>query len=658
MHYSPTIRKWQRLPGNAGRSLGSVHVVLDTESGAAREHAIGQTLAHRLKVGVARSWRMEGGRPTRSDELVFRSPDELWSWLSRLCSARRSVRVWAHNCGFDATLCDVWSRIERKEYALDWCVLEDPPTILHGRFNSGKLIWLDSLNWWRCPLAELARTFGLVKGELPPADASEGEWIDYCRNDVAILETAVQQLIAAVGELDLGNLAYTAPGQALRHFRHRGWGKELVLHGHLHALTLEREAYYGGQFECFYRGEVQPFGLRDARDRQRQYAYGHLPDVGPISVFDRSSAYPATMLNEKYPAALGDYVETMSIDGLTTALRSAFCIASVQLQTDQVTFPKRRPKDVIYPIGKYWTVLSHPELEYALSLDLVKAVGRVAFYYAKPLLAKYADFWIKQRELWAGERGPAWGELAKLFGNALHGKLGQRAYQWIELPGEDPPYPWGYYWTTDTDDGRLVKRRAVAGFPQEEQVYQTPLPEEVAGKDETAEEVRKRIGEGKHSAPAVAGAVTAYNRQWMREARDQAGKRCVYHQAGDALIVNEDGAERLRLAGLVRESQVGFFKAKGQAESATFWGLNDYELDGKATIAGLPPSADWIERGLWSVRKFDRIDSLIVNGHVNGNGGPNGTVLTHDVEVRKARPVDTVRRVGDGWIKPLEVDES
>jgi len=523
--------------------------------------------------------------------------------------------------------------------------------------GGGKLIWLDTLGWWRCPLAELGRAVGLPKGDMPGAQGGEGQWIDYCRQDVCILERAVQMLLTAVAELDLGNLSYTAPGQALRHFRHRGWGRDLVLHGHLHALTLEREAYYGGQFEAFYQGEVRPFALADARDRTQQYAFGHFPDLGPVHVLDRKSAYPTTMRDEQFPVALTDYQEQLSLTELERASRDAYMIASVKLDTPKETFPKRQKANVVYPVGKYWTVLSHPELVHALQRGYVRQVGRVAMYAAKPILQRYADFWLRQREIWGTERGVCWADLAKLFGNALHGKLGQRAYQWIDVPDDTPPVTWGYYYDRETPDGAIVRCRSIAGHAQREQKYETPLPEEVAEKDADAEEIRRRLGEAPFSAPAVAGAVTAYNRQWMREARDQAGARTVYHQAGDALCLNQDGYDRLQLAGLVRPGQAGFLQEKGRAEIATFWGLNDYELDGKATISGLPSGATWQERGAWTCRQFERVQSIIAGSNGNGHAGPNGTVGTVDVLVRRQRPVGPAGGKFDGWLKPLELEE-
>jgi len=656
MSWSPTARPWRRMPGNAGRSLGSWHVCLDTESGQAREHVVGQLTVHRLLVGCARAWRMEGGKVTRVRELCFRRPAELWAWLAGLCGPRRSVRVWCHNAGFDATLCDAWQQLETGDYQLDWCCLRDPPTIIVGRFAGGKLSWVDTLGWWRCPLEQLGLELGLPKLPLPAAGDGLGAWTDRCWRDVDILCRAVQMLIGAVAELDLGNLAWTAPGQALRHWRHAGWARDLVLHGHLHALTLEREAYYGGQHECFYQGEVRPFALQDARDRQRQYAFGHLPDLGPVHVLDRKSAYPAVMRDELFPVALADYQERATVQDLERAGKAAYLIAAVQLQTDRATYPKRVKGRVLYPVGTYWTVLSHPELLAALAAGHIKQVGRVALYAAKPVLREYARFWLEQRATWEQERGPAWTGLAKLMANALPGKLGQRAYQWTDQPNDVPPVAWGYYYDCDSPGGRVVRCRAIAGRAQREETWETPPPEEEVDPSADSLEVRRRLGEGPYSAPSLAGAVTSYNRQWMREARDQAGARTVYHQSGDAIAVNQDGFDRLWAAGLIRDGQVGFFQQTRSAEAGVFWGLNDFEIGELPVIAGLNAGARLVEPGCWHVRQFERLEGLIGRANGDGRAGPDGSVHTTDAVVHRARPMGPAGSKFDGWLRPIEME--
>lgn len=144
------------LKPNHGTEAASLHVVVDTETTPYPDKHGGGSCTHLLSTGLARRWRMEGGRQTRQAEVVFSDRNVFWNWLFAGLDARRPCWVWAHNAGFDLTALRLWEAIESGELRLQdggkgpakggsgggkgkpWsgcCVTEDPPTIICCRHS-------------------------------------------------------------------------------------------------------------------------------------------------------------------------------------------------------------------------------------------------------------------------------------------------------------------------------------------------------------------------------------------------------------------------------------------------------------------------------------------------------------------------------------------
>src|SRR5690606_28437653 len=87
----------------------------------------------------------------------------------------------------------------------------------------------------------------------------------------------------------------------------------------------------------------------------------------------------------------------------------------------------------IFPVGTFQTVISTPEIEYALKRGDIKAVHEVAVYKMAPIFKTFVDRFYTFREKAKQEKNAVWDLLYKLVMNSLYGKFGQLKREWQEV---------------------------------------------------------------------------------------------------------------------------------------------------------------------------------------------------------------------------------
>lgn len=107
--------------------------------------------------------------------------------------------LFAHNLPFDITITRLWEMFLLGIFTLDakdptkpqsaWntplVVMDDPPTIIELRTKlGGKILAVDTLNYWRVPLSVLGTRVGKEKVSIEFDVASPESLAAYCRNDV------------------------------------------------------------------------------------------------------------------------------------------------------------------------------------------------------------------------------------------------------------------------------------------------------------------------------------------------------------------------------------------------------------------------------------------------------------------------------------------
>jgi hypothetical protein len=632
------------LRENATSRVPANHIVIDTEA-AIEEIDHGRSQRQTLRLGCAIGWRREHGRVTRRSVCTYTQPHGLWEWVRERLSRTRVTWLWAHNAAYDLTLTRFWDHWDSGAFAPRWYALEDPPTIICGALWGRSVMIVDSLNWLPHSLERIGELVGMRKCRMPFAHDDDAEWSIYCMRDCEILERAVQSICDLVEEHDLGVMRPTAAGQAMQCYRHRflfpglcvpaDRDGETTVRDH---KTWERQAYYGGRTELFYRGSVGP-------GQQTLAGVESDTPVSPVTTLDVTGLYCSVLRDALLPSrVLGAQVRPLVRD-LLHATETSGCIAEVLLDTGDDVYPLRTPELVYHPRGRYVTTLCGPELVHALTHGHVVSVVRATTYQLDPIARDYACYWWDMRARWKRERVPILECLAKTMANAWSGKWGQRSSSWssdtderciTDRYGEELRW---YRWP-----GRHVgpdSRRSVVGAEGTRVQAQTHHYRAVAGQVEV--ETDRLPTE--RSWPAIAAWVTAEGRARMDMFRAAAGCHGILYQCVDCLHCTPDGLRNVNALGYERDCELGYLRRTGMYHRTHYYGINLMRVDGEWHAAGLGRLRTELADGSCDVTLFERLGSILARS-------PDGSV---HVMTRHWQPDYHYRHsvVGDdGWCEP------
>ncbi|GAI16839.1 unnamed protein product, partial [marine sediment metagenome] len=184
------------------------------------------------------------------------------------------------------------------------------------------------------------------------------------------------------------------------------------------AIKLERDSYKGGRVECFYLGELK---------NDNYY------------MLDVNSLYPFVMRNNMYPVRYVKIRHNISRTALNTYLDNRAACAQVFIETAVPVYAVRRAR-CIFPVGRFWTVLTTPELKYALAKGHIKQVGDCVIYKQASIFKSYVDKFYAMRQDFRSAGTAEYEELCKKMLNSLYGKFGQKGEDWTKI-GDCPNEP-------------------------------------------------------------------------------------------------------------------------------------------------------------------------------------------------------------------------
>lgn len=634
-------------PNHANR-IPSSHCFLDAETVPSPSPVNPAISIHRLHVGCGSYFRLESGRRTRRSQTTFRDHNTALSWILSLAHTRNPLWVWCHNAGFDLTTIRLWQLFETGELTFDapprrpatvadqrraaiprggLLVSDDPPTIIRCYTRGGATVWfVDTLNWFLSPLADLGAAVGLPKLPMPGELATTDDWERYCRRDVEIVEEVVYQLLLFVRDADLGNFRTTAASQAMAWYRHTGMRRPIHLDDDESVKRLERECYYGCRRQIYYQGVVVPPEMAGLEPLAGLTDGVPVLPAGPVYHLDVNGAFPYAMLQNPYPVAYQRTMTDCSPASLLRAMEGCCACAHVRVDSGCDPWPLRERGETMWAIGSFDTCLCGPELIRAIRQGDVKRVYRAQLYTADHPFDSWVESGWRMRLRYRAEGKPLWERLTKLLMNSLHGKFGQRQGRWEPVPDALAPTPWGCYTRFDSETGGYRVYRSVAGWVQ----------------------ARGDGGEHPDSFPAISAYCTAYARERMYQLRWAAGLRHTLYEDTDSLHVTAFGYETLRRLGYVSVDSLGALKIEHEGRTAEYRGVHDYTLGERTVLGGLGRKAWEDSHGLWHQTNFDRLDS-----HLAGPP-PEGPTTE---EVTLARPSHPVcgRVAPDGWVEPLLV---
>lgn len=545
---------------------------------------------------------LEGKAPT-THKLKFHTTGEFWDWVETRTEPKTRLWVMAHNWNYDAGILDTSTELLRRGWVLHKYINGKPPLIVSWRKNNCTILMVDTLNYFSGTLAFLGKAVGLEKLDMP-GDLSDVEaWDTYCWRDVEIIRLAFLAFRAFVREHDLGVFQPTLASQSFTAFRHRFMEHDILIHSHADSLILERESYHGGRTESYWRGPVQE----------------------KIYKLDVNSMYPYLM--KTYPMARKFIAYFPSYKPLMwkAVIGKFSVVAEVDIDTDIPAYSVVRKGRLIHPIGKFKTVLTTAELEYAIEHGHMKRVYRWAYFEREHLFTSFVDFFIGLRNEYKDSGNAAFSFLCKILVNSLYGKFGQNGRKWLE-----------------TDD--YVWASPKPGYFQETATSQTVMLRNRLG----VTQILDTSEESENSLPMLASEITGYARNMLWRFIEQAGMENVYYVDTDSLLVNDIGLANL--AEYVDQAQLGSLKVEWEGTVAEFWAPKDYSLDGKRTLKGVRPSARKIDETTYEQEVFRSWDYGLSQGY-------DGVVRIDLVTKHLTRKNEKAVVDGLGRTHPIQLEE-
>lgn len=623
-------------------------VILDTESTAYPDPDFPSTQLHVFRIGCAALWEWHHTLYRLADEQTFCEPDHFWEWLASRLTTKQETWVISHNLPWDLTELLFWAALQNGYFTLQRpvrrpdrpdeyyipakpqrgrIILGDPPNVVTVFDNRGrKVVLCDSFNWFRCGLAELGQSVGMAKLPLPEQGEPQEVWEEYCRRDVRILSMCVIELMTWWKKERLGAFKPTIGGLAMAAYQARFMTVKHYPVLNRVAQAMGRLAYFGGEAFTNFWGTCRDCGGANTAAPEGELRGGRPYWRTAVHAWDVTSAYASVMRDRPYPGKLhGSYVRPHLAE-MEFLLDHYPAVALVRLESPVHRFPVKVDTETVFARGRFWTILTSPDLLFALRSGALKEVELAYAYEPVYPFKAYVDYFFSIK------RGAAWMQdhvkemLAKCFLVSLYGKFGQTGERWEDDPSIAAPVSYGHFTTWRPGAVRPLLCRAVGWNTQ----------------------VFRGRADLDSSNPLICAFVTAYLRRQMWIWRNIVGESEVIYQDTDGLHLTDFGHQRMKKHAGERTHELGEMVHKCSWENVQYYGVRDYVADGVPSIAGLPSGSFRIADRVYQGRVFQRAGSLIdlgpadkvavttttislPDGHVHGRIRGDGSVEHHRI---------------------------
>lgn len=397
--------------------------------------------------------------------------------------------------------------------------------------------------------------------------------------------------------------------------------RALCTHSDTDVHTLERSAAFGGRASVWFVGSVlhssdrAPPPAKSGAERQSATI------IGPIAHIDVRSMYPSLLRDRVYPVKLLSYSENVKVSDPTELAKDLCVIAEVEIITRVPEYPRRVGERVLYPVGRFVTTLTGPELLRLKDDGEIVSCARMAVYKNGRPFEDAARSMLEMRREADSVGNSADAMFAKLLANSLGGKLAQRSGGWTRWADMDTPGEWGEQWLYDNRKGIRTRLKYLCGLCWKWDNDQT----------------------GKGPYTFAFAYLAAYGRLMMRDVRTALPERSVLSQDTDGLWVTEAALEALACANEPQSDDAGTLRLTERSQRARFWGPRHYRVDSGYTLAGF--SAPVVSDDETTVKdKYDQ--SLTVRGMI----GPPGETISQ-ARTSQLTLHDVGGYVGsDGWV--------
>lgn len=544
------IRKAHILRRNKSNEMPRRFIFFDTETDT---HPIDDTESELfLKMGTACYTLADA---EKKEWRTFKNIPAFWSFVFSRLQNKTTTYLIAHNLPFDFRILKGFAEMSKRKFEQGKIIFEGTTNIFTFEGTKGRrLVFLDNMNFFKLPLAVLGDNIGLKKLNIESDDLES-----YCRRDVEIMIKAWEMFFSFLKLNDLGNFAPTIAGQALNAFRHKFMNHEIFIHNKDSLITDERESYHGGRTECFKLGKFP-------KNKYRMY--------------DVNSMYPAMMKKYDYPVKYTGTLTAPSHEKLRVLLKSKCLIGMFLICSPFPVFPVKDKGKLIFPIGRFWAMLTTREIEYARVNKMIMKTGRVHIYDRKNIFSEYVDFFYQKKKEYKDAGNDSFTYICKLFLNSLYGKFGQKNkfYEDVKIKFKND----GNYWDADKD----IQYRVINGRTQKFSGWR----------------------EGIESFVAIPAHITADARMRLWEIITAAGQKNVFYCDTDSIITT---------AKMPTGKNLGELSLKEESANLIIYGNKDYVFGKTETIKGIKKNATRLSPDSFEQIQFEGMNGAIRNNRIN-----------------------------------------
>lgn len=556
--------------------------------------------------------------------LAFDTTDALWEYVFSYTKPNFTTWLIGHDILYKLILCGLPSRFQHSELHIDkpraprkqednhedepftqgLAVIEGPPTIIGCRVarSQGRLVIIDTLNWFSAGIPTGTTAAEPESISVNSTRYADNRTIGTSAEQAELAHSTFIGLIKLVSDNELGNFKYTASGQAMAAFRHRFMEQNIYVHDNNTVQKQERQAYFGGRSEMFRKGI----------------------NFGACYLLDANSLFPYIMRNSHLPYCLTRNETRLDYLEILPAIDWSASVAEVEIDTPKAIFPLRTNSCIIYPRGIFRTSLCGMELYQAFRMGAIRKVRSWSEYKLAVLFRRWVDDLFAIRQRYQSEGNAQYATFTKKLLNSLYGKFAQLSPNWQNEHDNKTMLPWTTESRLDPRTGEWVSWRSI-GWQAQKMVKRTELP---------------------GSFYAISAFVTTAARCHMNHLRSVAGRRNVYYQGVDSLVVNKYGYRNLESDGELSDSVLGKLRVEHTAEHCDIRGISDYEIGDHTVLSGRSAVVDTTDHGeVLAHRRY-------IEQHLFRNG-PIDTVEERLESWLRTSQYNKGDVQADGWVEPF-----
>lgn len=561
-------RRWHNVRPNEQTRIPQQHIFVDTEAWSENDRGV-ERQSWRCAVAIYAKRSRSGQYTDYSRDYV--DANDLWRDVSDFTSSKGRTVLWCHNLAYDVRIASLFQILPESGWTLTGHNIAPRGTWLEWRRNDATLVLCDSFSVFPTSIEQMGKWFGIGKPALPSASAGMDDWLNRCRADCRILATAVIAYLTWLKDADMGNWQLTGNGQAWAAYRHKFLTHKLTVHSEADVLALERRAMWAGRCEAYWHGKITGINVYE---------------------YDFTRHYPTIARDHALPVKYIGVIENP--DAVWRVMRdgTAAMLVECEIETDVPVVPCESGGRILWPVGRFETVLWDVEVQAAVEAGARVTVRSGRAYRTAPAMAAWGQ-WILEALDAPDDTVPAWLKtLLKHWSRSIIGRMAMTYQSW-EYDGEmpDSKIEAGYVW-----DDRTGTESEYIHIGKSMWLH--------AGKVEW-----------QHSMPMITGYVQAIARVQLWDVMRRMPKGSVLYADTDSVFVTE--VDREALEGVIANIPGCGMRLKNAYQSIEIYGPRQIITGKEARIAGVPKRAERIDHTTFKGEIWESIGAALSVGHID-----------------------------------------